>query len=326
MHQIAKELPEYEHFFSPYYTDGILDLFRKWGLLEFTILGNKMVNRCLSYLKLHELQIDYQGTRNDYHLVLTCADLIMPRNIRDKTVVLIQEGMTDPENFLYHLVKRFRFLPRWLVSTAAMGLSYQYERLCVASEGYRDLFIGKGVPPEKIVVTGIPNFDNCKQYLKNDFPYRNYVLVCTSDTRETFKYENRKKFIHQVSRIANGRQLIFKVHPNEKIERATREINKYEPGALVFSAGDTNAMIANCDVLITKYSTTAYVGLALGKEVHSYFDIEELRRLLPIQNGCAAKNMADVCRKLLDEDTDAIKAEVRAKHDAFQMFPWETRA
>ena len=31
-------------------------------------------------------------------------------------------------------------------------------KFCVASEGYRDLFISKGVKPEKIYVTGIPNF------------------------------------------------------------------------------------------------------------------------------------------------------------------------
>ena len=38
----------------------------------------------------------------------------------------------------------------------------------------------------------IPNFDNCRQYLDNDFPYQHYVLVCTSDARDTLKFENRK--------------------------------------------------------------------------------------------------------------------------------------
>ena len=56
-------------------------------------------------------------------------------------------------------------------------------------------------------------------------------------------------------------------------------------------------MIANCDVLVTQFSSTAYVGLALGKEVHSYFDVEELGRLCPIQNGStSARRIADVCR------------------------------
>ena len=58
-------------------------------------------------------------------------------------------------------------------------------------------------------------------------------------------------------------------------------------------------MIANCDVLVTQFSSTAYVGLALGKEVHSYFDVDELRRLCPVQNGDSARRIADVCRELL---------------------------
>ncbi len=48
-------------------------------------------------------------------------------------------------------------------------------------------------------------------------------------------------------------------------------------------------MIANCDVLITRYSSTVFVGLALGKETHSDFPMDELRRLLPVQNNAAAR-------------------------------------
>ena len=300
MHQIAQELPEYGHCFSPYYCDGFLERLRRRNMVEYTILGNKMVNRCLSYLKAHDLPVDYQGANNFYDLVLTCADLIIPGNILDKKIMLIQEGMTDPENWLSALVKRYRVLPRWLASTSANGTSDLFDVFCVASEGYREHFIRKGVQPEKIVITGIPNFDNCRRFLENDFPHRHFVLVCTSDSRETFRYENRKKFIRDCTAIANGRPLLFKLHPNENIERATWEINTYAPGALVFATGDTNAMIANSDALITQYSSTVYVAMALDKEVHSYFDIEELRRLLPIQNGRAAKNIADVCRSMLE--------------------------
>ena len=64
--------------------------------------------------------------------------------------MLVQEGMTDPENFMYQVVKRVRVLPRWFASTAATGLSGYYDRFCVASEGYRDLFVGKGCDPSKI--------------------------------------------------------------------------------------------------------------------------------------------------------------------------------
>lgn len=303
MHKVAAHLPEYEHWFSPYYTDGLLELFRRMNLLEFSILGNKLMTRCLDYLRAYDLPVDFQGKLHDYDLVVTCSDLVIPHNIRRKKVVLVQEGMTDPENFAYRLWKTLPFLPRWIASTATTGLSGMYDKFCVASEGYRELFIRKGALADRIVVTGIPNFDNCREYLNNDFPYKHYVLVCTSDMRETYKYENRKKFIQKALRIADGRQLIFKLHPNENFARAAREINRYAPGALVFTLGNTEHMIANCDVLITRYSTTVYVGLALGKECHSDFDIDELKKLTPLQNGgTSAAAIADVCRQVLAQD------------------------
>ena len=175
----------------------------------------------------------------------------------------------------------------------------------MASEGYRDLFIANGAPAERIVVTGIPNFDDCRRYERNEFPHRHFVLVCSSDARETFKLDNRRKFIARCLEIAAGRQLIFKLHPNENAERARREIAVLAPEALVYATGCAEEMIANCDVLITQYSSTVFVGVALGKEVHSYNDLAEVRRLLPQQNCSAARNIAAVCRELLQEEESA---------------------
>jgi hypothetical protein len=300
MHKIASELPEYDHYFTPYYADRIWDLARKLGLAEFTVMGRMHSDRCLAYLNKHGLKIDTKGRRHRYDLVATCSDLIVPSNTAGSKLVLVQEGMTDPETILYHVVRSVRILPRWLASTAATGLSDEYDRFCVASYGYRDLFIRRGVKPRKIVVTGIPNFDNCRAFLENDFPHKGFVLVCTSDTRETFKRDDRSLLIQKALRIAAGRQLIFKLHPNERIARSTGEILKAAPEALIYSSGSAEEMIANCDVLITQYSSTAYVGLALGKEVHSCFEVEELKRLMPLQNGSAARNIANVCHNLME--------------------------
>ena len=301
MHQISKHLSDYEHSFSPYYCNGFDEILRRLGLIEFTIAGNKVVGRCRTYLQNHGLPIDYQGKNGPYDLVVTCSDVYLQKNIRDNRIVLVQEGITAPESIMFHLVRRLRFLPRWLADTAATGLSDAYRTFCVASEGYRDFFIRKGVRPEKIVVTGIPNFDDCRRYCTNDFPYRHYVLACTSPLREIFQREDREAFIRKAVEIAGGRQLIFKLHPIENVERATREIRAHAPGAMVFATGSAEEMIANCDVLITRFSSTAFVGLALGKETYSDFDIDELRRLMPLQNDSAAFNIANVCRRVLEE-------------------------
>jgi hypothetical protein len=283
LHAVAQELPEVDAYFSPYYGDRSIELLRRAGVLEGTIAGDKLSERCLDYLKREELAIDRGGVGGRYDLVVTCSDVVVPKNVRHAPIVAVQEGILDPDGVLWEIVRRFpRVVPRWLAGTAASGLSGQYERFCVASPGYRDLFIERGAPAERVVATGIPNFDDCRSFLDNDFPHRGYVLICSSDTRETFKFDSRKRFL-----------------PNEKPERATRELREFFPEADVYTRGPTEAMIANSDVLITQYSSTAFVGLALGKEVHSYHSVELLKRLVPLQNRSAARNIADVCRTVL---------------------------
>ncbi|TVQ62445.1 MAG: hypothetical protein EA379_05310, partial [Phycisphaerales bacterium] len=66
------------------------------------------------------------------------------------------------------------------------------------------------------------------------------------------------------------------------------------------TTGSAEEMIANCDVLLTRYSSTAFVGLALGKETYSDFDMDQMRHLMPVQNGSAARGIAEVCRGLLE--------------------------
>ena len=66
--------------------------------------------------------------------------------------------------------------------------------------------------------------------------------------------------------------------------------------------GNTEHMIANCAALITQYSSVVYVGLALGKECHSYYDVAQLTRMTPMQNdGTSARRIAETCRAVLAE-------------------------
>ncbi|MEI6638746.1 MAG: hypothetical protein FDX02_03575 [Chlorobium sp.] len=301
MHQIAGWLTGYDHYFSPFFSDGLLGAASDLGLLEFTIMGRKRSLRTLDYLRSHHLQLDIGGFAHAYDLVVTCTDLIVPKHIRSKKIVLVQEGMTEPETALYHLARNFSWMPRWIAGTAMTGLSDAYQKFCVASEGYRDLFIRKGINPAKIEVTSIPNFDNCAQYLRNDFPHHDYVLVCTSDNRETFIYENRRKNIEKYLEMAGEHQLIFKLHPNENAERAKKEIEHYAPDSLVFSEGKTEEMIANSKMLIAQFSSTIFVGSALNKEVHCGLEPAVLRALTPLQNNSAARMIADVCRQVVED-------------------------
>jgi len=302
MHQIARAMPEVDAWFTPYYVDGVLRALRWLRLLEITVAGHGHTRRCLEYLAQHRLPLDYGGAAGDYDLVLTPCDLVMPRNLHDRPVVHVQEGMMDPLNRWYWLWRRLPFLPLWPGSTAMTGLSGRYDRFCVASEGFRQQYLRRGVPAERMVVTGIPNFDDCARFRQNYFPHEGYVLVCTSDIRETYEADDRRGFLRWARELAAGRPMFFKLHPNEKVARARREIQDECPGARVFTDGSAEEMTANAEALIVQRSSVAFVGLGLGKEVHSsHFDLEELRRLLPLQNGAtSALAIADVCRRVLN--------------------------
>lgn len=299
VHKIAGELREHECVFTPYYADGLLRWAAEREWLGFTILGGRPRATSEAFLRGEGAAIDYRGEGGRWDLVVTTSDLVVPRNLRGVPMVLVQEGMTDPEDWRYRLV-RATGLPRWMANTSMTGLSHAYRAFCVASEGYRDLFVAKGVDSTKIEVTGIPNFDDCASFLRNDFPHRGYVLGATSCLRETWKPEDRRGFIRRCLEVADGRELLFKLHPNEDHDRARREIEGLVPRALVFESGNTNHMIANCSALVTRYSSVVHVAVALGKEVHADLDGVTLRRLLPLQNGgTSARRIADVCRRYL---------------------------
>src|SRR5262249_38211309 len=161
-------------------------------------------------------------------------------------------------------------IPRVFANTAAFGLSDGYEVFCVASPGARNLFRAKGIRDEKMIVTGIPNFDQVDAYRNNDFPHRDFVLICTSNARETFKYHDRVRFLRDALTIAADRPVIFKLHPAEQHGRATQEVLSIAPDALILTDGNTEHMIANCTALVAQYSTVAFTAALLGKEVYSY--------------------------------------------------------
>jgi hypothetical protein len=168
--------------------------------------------------------------------------------------------------------------------------------------------VKRGAPADKLRVTGIPNFDDCARFRNNALRYYGYVLACTSDLREVFRADDRAGFLTRVRTEAAGRPVHIKLHPNERVARATREIARYCPGAVVHTDGSAEELIANCSMLFTQYSSVAFVGLALGKEVYSYYPLAELRRLLPIQNGGrSAQAIADVARELVGLPALAIR-------------------
>ena len=223
--------------------------------------------------------------------------MLFPKKFANTKTIWLQEGMIDPFTSLSAIIQEMKLPRYWSFGTSLNGTSNLCDIYCAASEGYKNYITCHGTDANKVVVTGIPNYDNLVRYATNDFPFHNYVMVATTDMRETFRYENRPLFLKKCVEIAAGRPLLFKLHPNEKTQRAIQEIKNHCPqDTMIFTEGPTNDMIANCDELITQYSTVVYTGIALGKRVHSYFDLQELHEKLPVQNGgTSAQMIANLC-------------------------------
>jgi hypothetical protein len=301
LHKVARELSECDAWFTPYYCDEwtTLDVLRRLHLIEMVPLGHGCRARCLAYCALNDLRVDLGGKRHAYDLVVTCSDLIVPENVVNRRLVAIQEGMIDPLRIMYRLRQRLPWLPRWAAGTAGTGLSCLYDRYCVASDGYVEEFAARGAPRHRLVATGLPNFDDFGAHRQPGHWLEDHVLACSSDGRECLRGDDRSAFIRWCLQIADGRPLAFKLHPNERADRAVREISRMAPAAKIIRSGSGEELAANCHTLVTEWSTLAFVGVALGKATYSYRSTGELRRLLPLQHGRGAHNAANVCREAL---------------------------
>ena len=310
MHQIAARLPEFDCWFSQLFSDNkwLNFLIDHTTLANGTILAGQFRKNSEKYLQNHGLNIDYAARKNNYDLVVYCTDVMMPRRMQQNYTIWVQEGMIDKFTWFSKLVQVLGLPPSTCGNTSLNGSTNLCDVYCAASYGYKEYFAAKGTDPSKIVVTGMPNYDNLEACRNNSFPHRDYVMVATTDFRETYRYENRIAFIKKAVKLANGRPLLFKLHPNEKVQRAEREIRKYAPaGTLIYSDGNTNEMIANCCELITQYSTVVYTGIILGKKVHSWFDVPELERLAPLQTGGhSARLIAGMCRDYLNNQAGQV--------------------
>ena len=247
MHQIAQLLEdEFEPYFSQLYYDGWQRQFYKFllwtGGLDKTIVTGKIKAKADKYLAEHGLNNDFEARvfRNTYDLIVCCSDVVVPWPLVGRTkTVFVQEGMTDPLSYWARLVKRFTRFPILAIGTALNGMNNCCDIYCVASEGYREHFTRVGADADKLIVTGIPNFDNIERVRHNDFPHRGYVMVATTDMRETYRRDDRAKFLREATRLAAGRLMLVKFHPNEKMARATAEVRRHcPPDTLIYTSGN----------------------------------------------------------------------------------------
>jgi len=305
MLQIAAHIEsEFDCYFTQFFPDLWVErMIHKGGFLENTIMSGKIKENSEKHILDLGKKLDYAGKTlgHNYDLAVLCTDMLVSRSFRKTKTIWVQEGMMDPMTQWSKIIHKLGLPGYFAMNTSLNGTANLADIYCSASESYKSHLSSMGTDYNKIIATGIPNFDNIEQYRNNDFPHKDYVMVATSDIRECFGKEDRIGFLQDCVEKANGRQLLFKLHPNEIVERAVSEIKSVTPeNTLIFPVGDPYPMIANCAELITQWSTLVYVGIVLGKPIHSYFSKEELFRLTPKQTGGqSAAIIADICKQYI---------------------------
>ncbi len=297
---VASALHDWDCWFSPVYSAHNLTyrFVSKLGIIKHTTLNPYYLKKVIQSMEGLGLRMDI-GAKNSYDLIVLGNDFYMPQDLRSRSPkVLVQEGWVWTKNWRRWLCEH-TFLPPWFAVGDGIGLSRNYDYFCVASQGYKELFKQSGIDEHRLVVTGLPTLDAVEQdfaHFVDETRESKFVLVTTHPSREYFEGENRKQLLMKARRVAKGFPIVVKLHPNEDFVRATREIAEWLPEAKVVVDVDVNYLIANCSALVTTYSTTIYYALLLGKDVYCSYPTNEIRKLLPEQNGQAAHRIAKVCR------------------------------
>lgn len=309
LHKISEYLKdEYDIYFTQVFGEGLFyKVIAESGILDNTVMGKSSSFTKVSreYITNHGLNYDYRAKSKGikYDLALISTDLIVPRNVKRLKTIWVQEGMIDPLRVSSRLTKKFK-LPEYTTGdTSLNGTSNKADIYCAMSYGYKDYFAKWGTDQNKILVTGVPNFDDIVSFNQRPYKENGFVLIATSDIRELAGNDDRIYFFKKCRDIANGRKVIYKPHPNEIQDRVITEMRLIIPDAEIITEPILDTLIAHCDTLITQYSSSVYVGLVLGKTVYSYFPIEELESKKPIQNGgSSARIIADIAREYMKFD------------------------
>lgn len=307
LHEISRHLTDdYNVYFTQIFGEGLLfKIAAESGLTDNTVLGknSSFTKASREYMQDHQLQYDYRAKSKGilYDLALVSTDMVFPKMFKKIKSIWIQEGMIDQMKLTGILAKKLG-LPEYSTGdTSLNGTSNQADIYCAMSNGYKDYFARYGTKKEKIIVTGVPNFDNIASFEKNSYHEDGFVLIATSDIRELGGNENRINFFKKCRVIAKDKKVIYKPHPNENLERVQKELRLVLPDAEIITKPILDTLIAHCDTLITQWSSSAYVGLTLDKTVYSYFPIKELEFKKPIQNGgSSASRIAEIAREFIE--------------------------
>lgn len=219
------------------------------------------------------------------NLVVLCIDndpiaqifVKMAKRQSIKTI-LIQEAlvrpfeyMDRPTYFSDYTYKILRFFGIFLnyIQYGTAGC----DKILVAGERAKSIYIKRGIPEEKCVIVGQPKFDTTVKKIQevDVTPNRTGLYLYAASTKIIKKSEYvsfLKKLMNSIEQ--NGLMLIIKLHPRtaEDTEYIKRQltINNFPSCRVIKEGDDTFELLKKADVLITISSTVILEALMLKKD------------------------------------------------------------
>lgn len=216
---------------------------------------------------------------------------------------------------------------------------FLYSTFHVESKFFADYFLVSGAKikevkekfsrdAKQIIVTGQPRYDILyvikRNYDRNEILKKlgletnKKIVLWTTQTHALSLDENVKNItaVYHAMRDIKNAQLIIKLHPAEDQQAPLYTKDKSIRPIIFRGEEDTYSLIAACDILITKHSTTAMEAIALNKPViilsldekTSKTDYEKEKVALGVRDK---KDLKPLIEKLLRGDLELSKNRER---------------
>lgn len=205
--------------------------------------------------------------------------------------IIVSPDVADPRTRLFCLVGHSMGIPSLDIQFgmySESSVEWQFflsDRVAVWGDKARKVFVGHGIPQERITITGSARYDDMAEVSDNQtiltrkrlgIPHGNTMVLFASlySLKHYSKFNDFhnvlkkvKRTIFKVAHLNNGLSLVVKPHPFENVRDTKRLASGFQNIIFVDPQEDIRELINVCDVFITLGSTTTMDALLAHKLV-----------------------------------------------------------
>jgi hypothetical protein len=202
----------------------------------------------------------------------------------------------------------YKYITRWVLDRAGIiSMPNKYggggcDRIAAMGPYSREVLICKGTPPEHIVVTGQPRFDELVRLSQLPLPgqldnlcNKRTILFASYWMSSAFRFVSREAdlfVMNRLSEVADAlcetHQILIRPHPHDNPQDYVMALERLGQDKIrVVSEGSLWGHIRCCDLVITYSSTVGIEAVALGKPLVTLSPISGIESIPYSQHGVA---------------------------------------